>query len=630
MCGITGFVDFSKKSTLEQLVQMTRVIVHRGPDDVGTELFETNTCKLGLGFRRLAIIDLSPSGHQPMQNPDTKSWIVFNGEIYNFQEIKRELESLQHRFVSHSDTEVILKAYQQWGLSCVDKFIGMFAIALYDQQKEKLILIRDRAGVKPLYYYWDDTRLLFASELKCFHEHGDFKKEIDPEALSAFFQFGYVPAPLSIFKNASKLLPGHILEIDLKSKQIQLRKYWDAANAYLQPKLEISFNEAVKSTEDLLLSAFQYRMIADVPVGVFLSGGYDSSCVTAILQKNSTSKIKTFTIGFEDEKYNEATHARKVADYLGTDHHEHICTFKEAMEIVPQLPEIYDEPFGDSSAVPTTLVSHAARKHVTVALSADGGDELFAGYPRHLKSLSYLSKRNTIPKSISSLLGKLIPNQIPSFTQGDQRSKLKAILLQSDTVNQFKIINHTFSDNEVKYLLTQSLASLIRNDFDNDFSKHKLDLLSGILLTEYKTYLCDDILQKVDRATMSTSLEGREPFLDHRILELIAKMPSEYKLKGMNQKILLKAIVHKYIPESIMDRPKMGFGIPLKDWMNNTLKDLFMSSMNDQALAQSGLIHINSAKKIRDAYLNGEQINFEKVWFLFIFQQWYQRWIANN
>ncbi|MBK9525452.1 MAG: asparagine synthase (glutamine-hydrolyzing) [Bacteroidetes bacterium] len=546
MCGITGFVDFSRNSTLSDLKAMTHVIEHRGPDDVGTEWFDTQACSLGLGFRRLAIIDLSPLGHQPMHNPADGCWIVFNGEVYNFKEIRKELEGNGHAFISHSDTEVILKAYQHWGMSCVDRFIGMFAMALYNPKEDKLILLRDRAGVKPLYYHWNEKILLFGSELKTFHRHPQFKKEIDLNVLSSYFQFGYVPAPASIFKNTYKLSPGHYLILDLKSQEIQIHKYWDAADAYKLPKLNISLKEAENKTEEILTSAFQYRMISDVPVGVFLSGGYDSSCVTALLQKNSATKIKTFR----------------------TDHHEFKCTFKEAMDIVPALPEIYDEPFGDPSAIPTTLVSRIARQHVTVALSADAGDELFAGYPRHRKSLSYLKKLKRLPAGISSSISRLIPGSGEmDFNSAHRMGKLKEVLSISDPVVQFNSINSFYSIQE-----RQQLLNKVRNQISkpgilsNESVNGNLDLLSRMLLSEYKTYLSDDILHKVDRATMSVGLEGREPFLDHRILEYVAQLPSEYKMNDHAQKILLKKIVHKYIPESIMDRPKMGFGIPLQDW----------------------------------------------------------------
>jgi asparagine synthase (glutamine-hydrolysing) len=381
MCGITGFIDFSKQSSRETLVAMRETLIHRGPDDQGEAILDTPAARVGLGFRRLSIIDLSPLGHQPMTNDANGDVVMLNGEIYNYKEIRKELEALGHSFKSNSDTEVVLKAYMQWGKKSVDRFIGMFAIALYSKNANRIIFFRDRAGVKPFYWYWQDGLFLFASELKAFHAHPLFKKEIDINALSLFLQHGYISAPWCIFKNAHKLMPGHTLTVNLENQEMNIEKYWDITDQYNQPKLDIPFSEAVDTTEKVLSSSFQYRMVADVPVGVFLSGGYDSTCVTALLQNNATRKIKTYTIGFRETAYNEATYAKAVAEHLGTDHHEYYCTISDAIDIVPILSDYYDEPFGDSSAIPTLLVSRIARQHVTVALSADGGDEIFAGLP---------------------------------------------------------------------------------------------------------------------------------------------------------------------------------------------------------------------------------------------------------
>jgi len=342
MCGITGFVDFSKKSNLDILKRMTDVLYHRGPDDSGYSFYENEFATIGLGQRRLSILDLSPRAHQPMTFEQFT--IVYNGEVYNFKEIRIDLEKYKYTFNSDSDTEVILKAYHKWGIDAVQQFNGMFAIAIYDQQTKKLTLIRDRAGVKPLYWYQKNGLFMFASELKSFHENPCFEKEINIDALSLFFQYGYILQPYSIFKNSFKLKAGHYIELDLKNKNLQEIKYWDVVDCYNQPKLVISEQEAIEETERLLKKAFEYRMVADVPVGMFLSGGYDSSAVTAILQSDRTEKLKTFTIGFYEDKFNEAPYAKKVAEYLGSDHTENYCTQKDALEILPKLPEILDEP----------------------------------------------------------------------------------------------------------------------------------------------------------------------------------------------------------------------------------------------------------------------------------------------
>ncbi len=630
MCGISGFVDFSGSSTREHLSAMSDSLIHRGPDDKGCEFFTISNATIGLGFRRLAILDLSPAGHQPMSLETNKTWIVFNGEIYNFKELRQELKSLGHHFTSHSDTEVILHAYQQWGKKCVDRFLGMFAFCIYDKEHQTLFLARDRAGVKPLFYYWKDGLFLFASELKAFHQHPQFTKSLDVDALSLYFQFGYIPAPYSIFQNCFKLLPGHTLEFNIIDSIIRVDTYWDAVDAYNAGKIDIGIEDAITETESLFTSAFNYRMIADVPVGVFLSGGYDSSCVAALLQKNSASKVKTFTIGFEEAAFNEADHARKVANYLGTDHYEYICTYREAMDIVPLLPESYDEPFGDSSAIPTTLVSQFARKHVTVALSADAGDELFAGYPRHRKNTDYLRKLSLIPSIASKLASSMLPNRSKSLVHANRLDKLREVLKVSDPVSRFKIINQVYTYRETCSLLKGVIKSLKTVFEEGDKLSSINDDLSCILLTEYKSYLVDDILQKVDRATMSASLEGREPFLDHRILEWVAKLPSSFKMNANEQKVLLKAIVHRHIPESIMKRPKMGFGIPVVSWMRNDLRPMFDDVLSDRSIRSIEVLDYSQVAAMRDAYLQGRLENFERLWFVFSFVLWYRRWMVAN
>lgn len=630
MCGITGFVDFSGGSTREHLSAMTGSLIHRGPDDEGCEYFQTTAATIGLGFRRLAILDLSPAGHQPMYFENNRCWIVFNGEIYNFRELRDELEGLGHKFISNSDTEVILHAYQQWGAACVNRFLGMFAFCIFDTVRNCFFMARDRAGVKPLFYYWNDGLLLFASELKAFHHHPAFKKVMDVDALSLYFQFGYIPAPYSVFENGFKLLPGHTLEFSLDDCSLRVSSYWDAVSAYNAEKLNIGFEDAIEQTERLFTDAFNYRMISDVPVGVFLSGGYDSSCVAALLQRSSTNKIKTFTIGFEEEAFNEAAHAAKVAEHLGTDHHEYTCTYREAMDIVPDLATIYDEPFGDSSAIPTTLVSRFARKHVTVALSADAGDELFAGYPRHRKNIGYLRKLHYLPDFISRIASAVVPAGAGPLVKADRMDKLREVLRSNDPVSRFKIVNQVYTAKESRKLLRGIRRSLPTVFDEGSKLNMSNDNLSRLLLTEYKSYLVDDILQKVDRATMSASLEGREPFLDHRILEWVARLPSGFKMNERDQKVLLKAIVHRHIPEAIMKRPKMGFGIPLVEWMRNDLRHVLEDVMSDQSIRSIDVLDAHEVMAMRDAYLEGRLENFERLWLVFSFILWHRRWMTAN
>ncbi len=626
MCGITGFIDFSKRSDINTLKLMTKSIIHRGPDDEGEELFDLSNATVGFGFRRLAIIDLSPFGHQPMKNSSNNDWIVFNGEIYNFKEIKNELIAQGHTFISTSDTEVILKAYQQWGVDCVQRFIGMFAIVIFDVTKNKIICFRDRVGVKPFFYYQKNNLFLFASELKCFHAHKNFEKEIDESALASFFQHGYIPAPSSIFKNVFKLKPGHWLVLDLATSKITTHQYWNINSTAVKEKLKINYQDAKVQLESLLVSAFNYRLIADVPVGVFLSGGYDSTCVAAILQKTNNTLIKTYTIGFDEPGFNEAVFAKEVAKHIQTDHHEYYCTFKEAQEIIPLLPDIYDEPFGDSSAIPTTLVSKIARQHVTVALSADGGDELFAGYPRHLKSFDQIKKLNSVPTAFKYLSSNFIGDTKHDLSKSDRKNKLKRLLESRTGEEMFDIINQTYTKSELASLLVNNISFPI-SAFDDRISEKNVDLLTKILSLEFNTYLPDDILHKVDRASMSVSLEGREPFLDHRIAEYVAQLPSAFKMNAGKQKIILKDIVHSYVPRVIMERPKMGFGVPVEKWCRGELKVLFMEFMSDKALGKSGLLNVEAIIPIRQSYLNGSLENFERIWFIFIFQQWYHKWM---
>lgn len=360
MCGIAGFIDFKKKSTLQDVHRMSACLQHRGPDGDGSFFTETQNAVIGFGHRRLSIIDLSETANQPMHYNGLH--IIFNGEIYNYNEIRDRLISLGHQFQTHSDTEVILHAWQQWGEKSIDKWRGMFTIALYDEQKNDIIFIRDRAGVKPFYYYYNEGLFLFSSELKSIAGFPGFKKEVNTDAVASFLQYGYVPHPHCIYKKAFKLPAGNLLRLNLNTQQTDIHQYWNVYDYYNKPKLKIELTDAIEETERILTESFNYRMVADVPVGVFLSGGYDSSCVTALLQKNSTEKIKTFTIGMTDKKLNEAPYAKQIAELLGTEHTEYYCTPEEALQIIPELPYYFDEPFADSSAIPTILVSRVARK----------------------------------------------------------------------------------------------------------------------------------------------------------------------------------------------------------------------------------------------------------------------------
>lgn len=628
MCGIAGFIDFKNNSNIAILESMVRTMLHRGPDDMGYECFKLDNNIIGLSQARLSIIDLSPLGHQPMHFNGLS--IVFNGEIYNFTEIKSELISLGHTFISTSDTEVILHAYNQWGIKAVDQFIGMFTIAILNRDKMELIVIRDRAGVKPLFYYWKNDLFLFSSELKAFHKHPSFIKEIDTSALRSYFDFGYVPAPFTIFKDCHKLEPGKYLSLNLSSKSISIDTYWNVLDYYRKPKLDLNYLEAKDHTHNLLKSAFRYRMVADVPVGVFLSGGYDSSAVTAILQASQNTALKTFTIGFADG-VNEAPYAKEIANYLGTDHTEYYCTTKEAQDIIPMLPFFYDEPFADSSAIPTTLVSQMARKQVTVALSADGGDELFAGYDVYQLLMRKNKSLNIIPDTLKSSIKRFLAiYQYLPFIPDKLKYKLDAVATSLNS--------NVFQQTSDLYRKMISLPSIYeKNIFNEEVIPyntgyiidsmgfyHEFDFALAI---DYQMYLQNDILVKVDRAAMSVSLEGREPLLDHRLVEFVAQLPFSYKNDGVRSKIILKDIVHEYIPENMLNRPKAGFTLPINKWLREDLKYLLDEFLSDKALAQSGLFNVPFISTKVNLFKQNKLHYVPIIWKLLMFQMWYKKWM---
>jgi len=633
MCGISGFIDFSHQSSFEVLTKMTDTLYHRGPDGSGCEFLKTNAFQIGFGHRRLSIIDLSATGKQPMQFEHL--WITFNGEVYNYNEIKKELLSLNHQFFGHSDTEVILHAFAQWGISCIEKFIGMFAFVIYDTKKEEFFCVRDRAGIKPFFYYWQDGLFLFASELKAFHQHPHFKKEINLDAVAAFMQFGNVPTPHCIFNNCYKLKPGHYLRFELHTSEILIHKYWDVYDAYNKPKLDISFSEAKIETEKILKSAFDYRMVSDVPVGVFLSGGYDSACVTALLQKDRTEKLKTFTIGVPDIGLNEAPYAKDVAKYLGTEHYEYECTQSEALDLITDLPYYYDEPFADSSAIPTTLVCLMAKKQVTVALSADAGDEIFAGYNRYDYMMKHGKKLNQIPgflrKGTSRLMNTIPSNKIPvlknKYNFHNRYEKLKGLLNDPSPKNMMLSLSKQFKDSQLKKIMKSDFLHIETAYLSDTLHKDFHSPLSYMMAIDYQTYLVDDILQKVDRASMTASLEGREPFLDHRVIEWAAQLPDHYKYYKGSKKYILKEIVHQYIPKKLMDRPKMGFAIPIENWLMFDLKDKVLYYLDDKKIIEQGILNVDFIREIKSNFYSGKKELANKLWYILMFQMWHEKWM---
>ncbi len=632
MCGIVGYIDFKSKSTENYLFEMNNSMLHRGPDTHGSFFDTYNSIKIALGHRRLSIIELTELGNQPMTYKNYT--ITFNGEIYNYQELKIQLQKTGHKFISNSDTEVLLQGFEEWGPSMLDKLIGMFAFAIYDSEHKELFLFRDRAGVKPLYYYYHNDVFLFSSELKSFHKHPSFVKELNMDAVSLFFQYGYIPQPHCVFKNANKLESGHYLKINIANRQFEKKCYWNVANCYTMPLFNYSFTEALERTEEILKSAFEYRMVSDVPVGVFLSGGYDSSILTAMLQLSQTNKLNTFTIGFEDSRYNEAKYAKDIATYLGTNHTEYYCTNKEAKEIIPKLSQIYDEPFADSSAIPTILVSQLARKSVTVALSADAGDEIFAGYNKYENALRNLKTLEYLPPNIRNASSKILNRfSVCLNPKNNLRHKIdaasKVIASNNNASLMLKLMSQRLGSSAIEKLFCNYKPNELCTGFDYIFNSDTIDLLSRLQCVDYKTYLVDDILMKVDRATMSVSLEGREPFLDHRIIEFVSRLPVSYKLNGSVKKYLLKEIAYKYIPKELLDRPKKGFAIPISDWFRNDLNEMLICQLDSLEIKNQGIFDTTFINDKMNQYLKGNDQTWEFIWFMYCFQSWYKKWMEN-
>lgn len=641
MCRIAGFWDFNYHGeyNLESTaIAMRDSLSHGGPDDAG--LYIEPNIGLALGHRRLSILDLSNLGHQPMEFENLV--ITYNGEIYNFLDIRKELEKEGYRFASNSDTEVLIKAFHRWGYQAVHKFRGMFAFAIWNKSDRKLILCRDRVGVKPLYYYYKDGLFMFSSELKAFHKHPKFKKQLNTTALSLYFQYGYITSPFSIFENTYKLKPGYFLIIN-HDGAIENIPYWKVEQHYLKNPIKLSEEEIIEELENILIDSFKLRLVSDVPVGVFLSGGIDSSTVTALLQKNSSRPLKTFTIGFFERDYNEAHHAKKIANFLGTDHTEMYCTPQEAYDIIPKLPEIYDEPFGDPSAIPTYLVSKLAKTKVKVALSADGGDEQFCGYSRYWIVKNLNTKLNRLPfiTTFGKALDYISPNlafhmysnlkfMLPKWTNfRDKYIKLRNVIKSQNLKNQYDVSNQIFLKEEVNNLLSGEIKKVLSNwDVIDNPDITDIDDLSLMMFYDLKSYLPDDILVKVDRATMSVALEGREPFLDHKIIEFTSNLPYTFKYRNGVSKYILRKILAKHIPNDLIDRPKMGFGVPIYEWFKSELKELYKEYLGEEKVKKIGVLNPEYVKGSLNGYFENRGVNHNKLWFIFCFQLWAEKWMC--
>lgn len=621
MCGICGFAS-KQNITLEQLKKMNDTMYHRGPDDSGEEIFQMKDgYQMGMAQRRLSIIDLSPLGHQPMHSADKRISVVFNGEIYNFAELREELTG--YPFRSSCDTEVIIAAYLKWGIDCIQRFNGMFAICLYDRETDDIYLVRDRIGKKPLYYEIDGGNLIYASELKPLMARDGFQKKIRRDVLSRFLFQQYINAPDSIFENVYKLEPGSILKF--RYGETKIWKYWDVKEVYhsMQEHPVTDYEQAKQELKALLKKAVSDRMIADVPLGAFLSGGYDSSLMTAIAQEHAAEPVKTFSIGFNEERYNEARYAKEVADYLGTRHTELYIDEKEMFDLVESIPAYYDEPFADSSQIPTMLVSKLARQDVTVALSGDGGDEFFCGYNIY---------ENVRQAQMLDLLGGLTYRvcHLPGFRQMGLMEKLPfrvrviAGNRNKETKTQFGAGNYVVRAGRM------ALGEGLPCHYPVESAYQVKDWQIRRMLLDMDTYLPGDILCKVDRASMKYSLEARCPILDKDVMEYSFRLSHRMKYEKGNKKRILKDIAYEYIPKQLLDRPKVGFGVPLDKWLRGPLKEQLMDMCSRDYLKKQGIFDADFvAGMIEDYMRTGDGgpatgANYSKLsWSFFTFQQWY-------
>jgi asparagine synthase (glutamine-hydrolysing) len=605
---------------------MSDAIIHRGPDDSGDFVDETHG--LALGFRRLAIVDLSAAGHQPMTSASGRYVIVFNGEVYNYESIRRELisEGAAPEFRGHSDTEVMLAAIEAWGLErAVKSFIGMFAFALWDTRERLLHLVRDRMGVKPMYYGFSRGTFFFGSELKSLRRHPDFAADVDRDAVAAYLRFLYVPAPLSIYRGICKQTPGTIVTLSRATSELHTTTYWSAAEVAERgerARFRGDEREAADELDSLLRDAVAMRMVADVPLGVFLSGGIDSSLVTALMQAQAAQPVKTFTIGFAEGEYDEARYAAAIARHLGTAHTELYVTPSEAMDVIPKLPEMYDEPFADSSQIPTYLVSMMARRHVTVSLSGEGGDEVFGGYRRYFEGQRVLRAFGRVPAPLRRAIGNGIAavpprrwDRLLAWRQpqsGTQMTKL-ARVLRAPSLDDFYWDVVTHWQNVVSGAAGFSPPAV-----------HIANPVERMMLLDQLTYLPDDILAKVDRASMAASLEAREPLLDHRVVELAWSLPPEMKVRGGTGKKILRDVLDRYVPRDLVDRPKMGFKVPIDSWLTGPLRGWAEDLLDETKLRGQGLLDVSAVRNVWRDFVSGRARQQDHVWAVLMLQAWFR------
>lgn len=650
MCGITGFLQGrtasptiveDREAIAEQMAQRIR---HRGPDDGG--IWSDRNANIFLAHRRLSIVDLSPAGHQPMASASGRFVIVFNGEIYNHNELRKTLtmQNAAPDWRGHSDTEVILAAFEHWGIhTSLTHFVGMFAIALWDRQEQELTLVRDRLGEKPLYWGQFANTFVFGSELKALKAHPDFHSEIDRDALTLLLRYSYIPAPYSIYRNVHKLKPGSLLRVRATLLRPIIETYWSAKEIALSGQRnpwQDNDMEAVDELERLLKQSISLQLCADVPVGAFLSGGIDSSAVVALAQAQSNRPVKTFSIGFHEEAYDEARHAKAVAHHLGTEHTELYVTAEEAQAVIPKLPTLYDEPFADSSQIPTFLVSQLARRHVTVSLSGDAGDELFGGYTRYLMGDRLKRKMAQLPLLVRHMLARgvttlspqvwnsvlfpalrLAPQRYQYNNIGEKLYKLADLMTSDETEIYHTLMSHWKTSSAVVLDAVEPQTSLTQRETHPHFAS----FIERSAWLDLVSYLPDDILVKVDRAAMAVSLESRIPMLDHRLVEFSARLPLALKVRQGIGKWILRQVLYRYIPKSLLDRPKMGFGVPIDSWLRGPLRDWGESLLNEDRLKREGFFDSTMIRRKWDEHISGKQDWHYWLWDVLMFQSWLEQ-----
>lgn len=643
MCGIAGFVTARNHQTSSNRFAaiadaMDFSLEHRGPD--GHDVWIDHDAGVALVHRRLAIVDLSPAGHQPMHSADGRFVISYNGEVYSHLEIRSELERTGHTFRGHSDTEIILESIARYGVAATAaRLIGMFAIAVWDRNTRSLTLVRDRLGIKPLYWAKLDGLFLFASELKALRQHPDWNPRIKPEAVASFMRHNYIPAPHTIYQDTYKLEPGAILTLS-PGAEPRIEKFWDArkvAQDGLKNPLQLDDVTLTDRLESLLLDAVRRRMMADVPLGAFLSGGVDSSLVVALMKAANSGPVKTFSIGFEQAEFNEAPHAATVAKHLGTEHTELMVTHRDALDVVPRLPDMFDEPFADSSQIPTYLVSAMTRKHVTVALSGDGGDELFAGYNRYqlasrswrMLSLMPAPMRRMVAGALTSVsadrwdkLARVLPSGLAPPLAGDKLHKAASVLNLGDADALYRrLVSHWDPG-----ILMPEVAETRGLLWDSSVRKDFPNLLDRMQFLDLVTYLPDDILTKVDRASMAVALEARVPLLDHRVVELAWRLPHAAKIRGGVTKWLLRQVLYRHVPRELIERPKMGFGVPLAEWLRGPLREWAEHLISEKRLGESGFFDVALVRRHWREHLSKQRNWQYLLWDVLMFEAWRERW----